>query len=299
MRIKTGVCPKIGHLDIFILLFKTWSFGPGFFLEAISKLREEYMEGRISGSLGFTTGSWPLHANKPTLVFMHGSSQNRLFWRSQVQSLVDVANTVAIDLPGHGTSPGPGHDHVADYARAVMDFIDQEKIPLPIPCGLSLGGAITLQLLIDHGECFPAGILINTGARLRVAPLIFETIQQDCHKFVESVLVAIGISGKSDADTLRPLIQESSVCESQVALADFQACNRFDVMDRLQAINTPVLVLTANDDALTPAKYGRYMSEKIAGAIMHCIEDAGHFSPLEKPDEVNNTIRHFLLQLQV
>ena len=230
-------------------------------------------------------------------MFIHGSSQNRLFWRSQVQSLLDVANTVAIDLPGHGTSPGLGNDHVADYVRVVMDFIDEEKIPHPIPCGLSLGGAITLQLLIDHGECFPAGILMNTGARLKVAPLIFETIQQDYNKFVESVLVSMGISGKSDADTLRPLIQESSACEPQVALGDFQACNRFDVMDSLQTIKTPVLVLTAADDVLTPAKYGRYMGEKIAGAIMHSIEDAGHLSPLEKPDEVNNAIRHFLQQL--
>ncbi|MDX2447659.1 MAG: alpha/beta hydrolase [Desulfobacterales bacterium] len=255
------------------------------------------MESRISESLGFTTGSRPFQANKPTLVFIHGSSQNRLFWRSQVQSLLDVANTVAIDLPGHGTSPGLGNDHVADYVRVVMDFIDEEKIPHPIPCGLSLGGAITLQLLIDHGECFPAGILMNTGARLKVAPLIFETIQQDYNKFVESVLVSMGISGKSDADTLRPLIQESSACEPQVALGDFQACNRFDVMDSLQTIKTPVLVLTAADDVLTPAKYGRYMGEKIAGAIMHSIEDAGHLSPLEKPDEVNNAIRHFLQQL--
>jgi len=256
------------------------------------------MESRLSGSLGFTAGTWPLQTNQPTLVFIHGSSQNRLFWRSQLQSLVDVANTIAIDLPGHGTSPGPGNDHVADYAQAVMDFIDEVNIPLPIPCGLSLGGAITLQLLIDHGKCFPAGILMNTGARLKVNPLIFETIQKDFNKFVKSIL-DMGISEKSDAEALWPLIQETSACTPEVALGDYQACNRFDVMDRLPVIQTPVLVLTAADDVLTPAKYGRYMGEKITGAIVHSIEDAGHLSPLEKPDEVNNAIRLFLQQLPV
>ena len=254
------------------------------------------MENRISGSLGFTTGNWPLNANKPTLVFIHGSSQNRLFWRSQVQALVDVANTIAIDLPGHGTSPGPGNEHVADYARVVMTFIDEEKIPNPIPCGLSLGGAITLELLMDHGDCFPAGILMNTGARLKVNPLIFETIQKDFDKYLESV-VSMGISGKSDAGVLRPVIRETSGCLPEVALGDYQACNRFDVMERLHLIKMPVLVLTATDDVLTPAKYGLYMAEKIAGAIVYSIEDAGHLSPLEKPDEVNNAIRHFLQQL--
>jgi pimeloyl-ACP methyl ester carboxylesterase len=229
-------------------------------------------------------------------VFIHGSSQNRLFWRSQVQDLVDVANTIALDLPGHGTSPGPGNDHVTDYVQAVMTFIDEEKIPLPIPCGLSLGGAITLELLMDHGERFPAGILMNTGARLKVNPLIFETIQKDFNRYLEW-LVAMGISGKSDANELRSVIQETSACLPEVALGDYQACNRFDVMDRLHLIKTPVLVLTAADDLLTPAKYGLYMGEKIAGASVHSIEDAGHFSPLEKPDEVNNAIRYFLQQL--
>ena len=250
----------------------------------------------MSGSLGFATGSWPLDEKKPTLVFIHGSSQNRLFWRFQVQALADVANTVAIDLPGHGTSPGPGNDHVSGYVQAVMDFIGEAKIPRPIPCGLSLGGAITLQLLIDHGEHFPAGILMNTGARLRVNLLIFETIQKDFDKFVESIGV-MGISKKSDADALRPVIQEISICAPEVAMGDFQACNRFDVMDRLHIIKAPVLVLTAADDVLTPAKYGNYMGEKIAGATVRSIEDAGHMSPLEKPEEVNDAIRHFLLQL--
>ena len=254
------------------------------------------MENRISGSLGFTTGSWPLNANKPTLVFIHGSSQNRLFWRSQVKSLVDVANTIAIDLPGHGTSAGPGKEHVADYVKAVISFIDELKIPRPIPCGLSLGGAITLALLIEHGERFSAGILMNTGARLKVNPHIFETIQHDGNAFLELV-ISSGISAKSDADKLRPVIQETSACPPEVGLGDYQACNRFDVMDRLHLIKTPVLVLTAADDVLTPVKYGLYMAENITGAKVHSIEDAGHLSPLEKPDEVNSAVRDFLGQL--
>jgi len=254
------------------------------------------MQNRMSGSIGFNTAYWPLDKTKPTLVFIHGSSQNYFFWQSQVQNLGDVANTIAIDLPGHGTSPGPGKDLVTDYVQAVLDFIDKEKISHPIPCGLSLGGAVTLELLISHGERFPAGILMNTGARLKVNPLIFETIQKDFAKFIESI-VAMGISDKSDADVLRPLIQEVSACAPEVASGDYLACNRFDVMDKLHLIKTPVLVLTATDDVLTPAKYGRHMGEKIVGATLHSIEDAGHLSPLEKPDEVNRAIRRFLQQL--
>jgi pimeloyl-ACP methyl ester carboxylesterase len=55
-------------------------------------------------------------------------------------------------------------------------------------------------------------------------------------------------------------------------------------------------VLTASDDNLTPVKYGNYLGENIRNAQMANIEDAGHMSPLEKPDEVNKVISEFLQQ---
>jgi pimeloyl-ACP methyl ester carboxylesterase len=40
-----------------------------------------------------------------------------------------------------------------------------------------------------------------------------------------------------------------------------------------------------------------YLGEQISGATVHSIQDAGHMSPLERPDEVNKAIRHFITQL--
>jgi 3-oxoadipate enol-lactonase len=254
------------------------------------------MEDRMSGELGFAAGRWPLDEDKPTLVFIHGAANNRLFWQFQVRDLTDVVNTVAIDLPGHGKSQGPGRDQISEYAITVLELIEQLRISDPIPCGLSMGGAITLQLLIDHGERFSAGILMNTGARLRVSPVIFNTIHTDFEKFVESI-VRMAISGKSDADALRPIIQEITDCEPEVAYGDFKACDRFNVVNNLAAIQRPVLVLTADDDVLTPVKYGQFMGDKIIHASVQNIDGAGHMSPLEKPDAVNRAIRHFLRQI--
>ena len=60
--------------------------------------------------VSFDAGQWPLKADRPTIVFIHGSGNNRLFWANQLNGLTDCANTVAIDLPGHGESPGQGMD---------------------------------------------------------------------------------------------------------------------------------------------------------------------------------------------
>jgi len=253
------------------------------------------MQNRMSGSISFDAGHWPLNADKQTLVFIHGAANNRLFWRNQVEGLADHFNTVAIDMPGHGKSPGPGCSNVADYAQVVLSFIDQINAPDPIPCGLSMGGAITLQLLMDHGDRFSAGILMNTGARLRVSPYIFKTIQTDFEKFIEGIYVVMGLSSQSDKDALRPVLQEIVDCEPSVAYDDFKACDQFDVIQQLNSIETSVLVVTASEDKLTPVEYGQFMAQKIKNAHLVNIEAAGHLPPLEKPEEVNAAIRQFMM----
>jgi len=86
-------------------------------------------------------------------------------------------------------------------------------------------------------------------------------------------------------------------CPAEVTKGDFTACDTFDVMERLGEIEDPVLILTASDDKMTPLKYGTYMDEHIGNSSMVVIEDAGHLSPMEKPEEVARAIAEFVLSL--
>ncbi len=252
------------------------------------------MEKREAGGIGFLSGQWPLDPEKPTLIFIHGAALINIFWESQVESLADVANTIAIDLPGHGASSGPGKGSIPDYAQSVMDFIHLIDASRPvIPCGLSMGGAITQQLLIDNADFFPAGILMNTGARLKVMPAIFEAVENDYGAFVK-MLCDTAISKKSDAEKLGVKIKACTKCLPEVALGDFRACDNFDIIEKLGLIEVPVLVLAANHDSITPFKYGTFLEKNIKNASLVTIEDAGHLSPIEKPDKVSEAIRDFL-----
>ncbi|MBU0544647.1 MAG: alpha/beta hydrolase [Proteobacteria bacterium] len=246
-------------------------------------------------NIGYVAGRWPLDPEKPTLVFIHGSGGSSALWEKQVDELKAHVNTIALDLPGHGRSSGPGMDTVAGYSAAVADFIETVEIPEPVPCGLSIGGAIVLQLILEHKERFKAAILVNTGARLRVMPLILETIKKDYEKYLSTIPV-FAASEKTDPRKLASLMADTAKCNPETAFGDFKACDRFDVIDKLSAIITPVLILTAEDDMLTPPKFGVYMKEKIRKASMVNIKDAGHLSPLEQPEAFNRAITDFLKQ---
>lgn len=246
----------------------------------------------------FVAGCWPLLPDRPTIVFIHGAGMNSAFWGSQVDGLAKDFNTIAPDLPGHGKSRGRGRDTVPETADAVLAFLDRLEISKPVLCGLSMGGAIVQELLIRDSSRFAGGILMNTGARLKVMPLIFETIERDYGEFID-MLCGFAVAKENDSPELRQTIHTACQCEPEVALGDFRACNGFDVMDRLHHIKVPVLVLSADQDLMTPVKFSTYLAGSIPGAGHVTIESAGHLSPIEKPEEVNSAISGFIAGLDL
>ena len=250
---------------------------------------------RETNGIGYLAGDWPLDPEKSTLVFIHGAGGSGAFWQAQIKGLSSRVNTLAIDLPGRGRSNGPGKQKIEDYASAVAEFITEITIPDPILCGLSMGGAIAQQVLLDYPKRLKAGILIATGAKMEVAPAFFETIEKD-YKGFTGWLSKICVSKKTDPHQADPFREDLLRCRPEVTLGDFRACDRFDATARLSAIDAPVLVVTAEDDKLTPPKYGEALQKGIKNATRAHIINAGHIVPMEKSDEINDIILKFLEQ---
>ncbi len=248
---------------------------------------------RKTGGTGYVTGDWPPDPEKSTLVFIHGAGGHGYFWQAQIEALMDRVNIVALDLPGHGRSDGSGKDTITEYAQAVNGFLNDIEAPKPVPCGFSLGGAIAQQLLMDFPKRYSAGILIGTGVRMKVGPVIFETIEKDFDAFV-NMLCKLGASKKTDPEKILFFRQALSKSNPRVVSGDFRACDRFDAGTGLISVEVPVLIITAEDDILTPAKYGDVLEEKIQNTQRIHIMDAGHLVVLEKPEAINQAIFEFM-----
>jgi len=251
------------------------------------------MEARKTNGIGFTTAKWPLDPDRATLVFIHGSGGTGAFWQAQIEGLAHTANTITVDLPGHGTSDGAALDQIEDLARALAGLVGDIEAPQPIPCGLSLGGAIAQQLMLDTPEIFKAGILISTGSRLRVAPEIFDAIEKDVNGYL-NMMAKLAVSKATDPERVKRFREDTASCRPEVLLADFRACDRFDVMERITSIAAPVLVVTAEDDQVTPPKYGDFLEDALPNASRTHIQNAGHIVPLEQPEQVNRAIMEFI-----
>jgi pimeloyl-ACP methyl ester carboxylesterase len=253
---------------------------------------ETEMQERKTGGIGYLTGEWPLNPEKSTLVFIHGAGGHGYFWQAQIQALSDRVNIVALDLPGHGRSDGPGMDTIGEYARVVDGFLTDIEAPKPIPCGFSLGGAIAQQLLIDYPQHYAAGVLIGTGVQMKVGPIIFDTIEKDFNEFV-NMLCKLAASKKTDPDRILFFKEELQKSDPRAVTGDFRACDNFNAGAGLDSVEVPVLIVTSEDDILTPAKYGDMLEEKIQNTRRVHIMDAGHLMAMEKPDEINKAISGF------
>jgi pimeloyl-ACP methyl ester carboxylesterase len=253
--------------------------------------------GMVSASgIAYVAGQRDLNPALPTLVFIHGAAGSRLLWEEQARSLSGCANTLALDLPGHGESPGPGLRSIQAYAEAVKNFILSIQAPGPVPCGHSMGGAITLQMLLDSPKLYTAGILVNSGARLRVSSSIFQVVEQNFEFF--SDMLGLMVNAKKDTpEALKHLLSQAMLCSQEVVLHDFRACDAFDVTPRLPEIQSPVLVLASEEDRLTPPKFAEYLQTGISGCRKVVIPEAGHFLPVEQSDRVAEEIREFVAGL--
>lgn len=248
--------------------------------------------------IAYLSASRDLAPNLPTIIFIHGSGQRGMFWEEQIHGLSDIANVIAIDLPGHGESTIKGVDSVEGYGEVVLGFINSLDLPHPVPAGLSIGGAIVQYLLVNHQEYFKAGILINTGARLKVSPTITDMIRDNYDEYLK-MLISLGLAEENRRN--KSLCEKVLACSSagpETTAGDFQACNGFDTMETIHRILAPVLVLSADKDILTPVKYGAWLVDNIKSAKHIIIENAGHMSSMEQPDQVNDAIKNFICNLK-
>jgi pimeloyl-ACP methyl ester carboxylesterase len=249
---------------------------------------EQHCKGR---EIGLRTGRGDYDPARPSLLMVHGSGANKDNWRGQFGGLKGI-NVAAIDLPGHGDTPGPGMDKVEDYASWLAEFIASGPIR-PVLMGHSLGGAIAQMLALTNPALLKGLILVGTGSRLKVLPAILEGFLHD-PAATYKIVVKYAYDDNADPLLLERGYEEMVQRSPQVTFGDFSACNAFDVSKRLAEIRLPTLMIVGQGDKLTPPKYAEFLTGGIAGSKVVVIPNAGHMVPLEQPEAFNQAVQEFM-----
>ncbi|HZW55617.1 MAG TPA: alpha/beta hydrolase [Nitrososphaerales archaeon] len=230
-----------------------------------------------------------------TIVFVHGACENSLFWNHQ-KILSDRFRIVTLDLPGHGKSQRmEGQVSVKRYSDIVAEFVAKTCPDKAVIVGHSMGGAVALTNVIEHPEILKGIVLVATGAKLGVLPSIREGLKTRFEETVKTIVCPRQFSSKTNLETIRFVTDEILKCKSEIASADYEACNGFDVRQKLQSITLPALIIVGEEDKMTPATWSTYMKENIPKSKIGIIRDASHLPMLERPSEFNRFLSEFVI----
>ncbi|WP_027370347.1 alpha/beta fold hydrolase [Desulfovermiculus halophilus] len=228
---------------------------------------------------------------KTPVLFIHGSGGSAHIWSNQLAFEVPGYVHTALDLPGHARSQGSGAQSVADYASWVRDFVLSMGFSSCVLAGHSLGGAVAMMAALSFPELFTGVILVGTGAKLRVAPKVLSRARQGASFADYAYAPGTSPAIKQKAE------KEFALTAPEVRYGDFVACDRFDILDRMEDIALPALIVCGEQDRLTPVKYAQYLHEHIPESRLEVIPRAGHMVMWEQPEACNRCLQDFLQTL--
>lgn len=224
-----------------------------------------------------------------SLIFIHGSGGTHDVWSNQMNLVV---NNIMLDLPGHGKSGGKPAASIGESAEKVAEFMSAMKLPGPLYlAGHSMGAAIAIICALNYPDLLNGIILIGAGHRMKVMPWLLNELSQGIN---DPGFIRMGFSPQTSEPIVESMVKNFAGVPASILHTDFSACNNFDVSHELEKINKPVLIIVGADDKLTPPKLSQYLYSRINKSRLEVIQEAGHFTMLEKPEEVNRLINNFI-----
>jgi 3-oxoadipate enol-lactonase len=243
------------------------------------------------------------------LLLVHGFPLDQTMWRGQISEFSKSFRVIAPDLRGFGSSSPIGGDDtvltMAQFADDLAVLLMALQIQEPVTfCGLSMGGYIAWQFATRHPKKLARLILCDTKAAADS-----KEAAEGRHKLAAKVLAE---GSEVAAAAMLPKLFSKGSIESQAACVEETRqvilrtkpqtiaaalrglAAREDFTARLSTFKLPTLVLCGAEDVITPPGEMRTIAATIAGAEYAEIPAAGHMSPLEDPQGVNQSIRKFL-----
>lgn len=242
-----------------------------------------------------------------SLVFAHGLMFDHRMYEAQVAAFSDTYRCVTFDFRGQGLSEvtpnGYNMDTLADDAAALVDALDLS------PChfvGLSMGGFVGLRLALRYPEMLRSLVLLNTSAESEPSG------NRPRYRLMRLVARLLGpgpIVGRlmpvmfgrdfladprraTDREQWRQRMREND--RAGISRAAGGVINREGVLDRIDGIRAPTLIIAGEQDQATTPDKARHMHERIPGSELVTLPGTGHMSVLECPDRLNELLTAFL-----
>jgi pimeloyl-ACP methyl ester carboxylesterase len=232
----------------------------------------------------------------PAVLLTHGFASSSHMFATTVPAVATDHTVIVWDMPGHGKSEAPDDPSqysVTSFVDSMVGLVDDAGAERAVFLGHSLGGYLSLELVLAHPERARGLVLVDTGPGYRNG-----AARDGWNKMATNYardLEAKGLAGLPGGDELSSSVHSSA---SGLALAGRNVLTQKDshVIDGLPSIEVPTLVVVGDLDEPF-LKGSHYMASKIPHATIAVIQGSGHAPPVSHSDEFNTVLRTFLERL--
>ncbi len=254
----------------------------------------------------FTAGSGP------ALVLMHTIRTQLDYFHRVIPQLWDSFTVYALDLPGMGWSdivPGARYEE-RDLRAAVVEFVTDLDLHDVTLAGESLGGALALHAAVDlkgrvarvvafNTYDYPSGLergnvfarFIISSVRMPGLGPLFAAMEN--RPIMKGIMRGGVVDNRTLPDDFVVELRKSGRRKGYpgVARAVYRSLKGFvKARDRYRDVAVPVTLVYSDEDWSRPAER-EHVADLLADVERITLPDTGHFSALERPNEVARILR--------
>jgi pimeloyl-ACP methyl ester carboxylesterase len=259
-------------------------------------------------------------ADARTILMVHGFRGNHVGLLKIVAGLGDY-RVIVPDLPGYGLStPMTEHPHdVSGYSEFVKALIAELRLDRPVLLGHSYGSIIASHVAATEPDLISELILVSP-----IAASPGMGINRPFAKMVEGYywlsgnlpdplaekvlmsrifnrLMSLTLTKTRDRDTRRAIYRHhlgdlGFPQDRRVIAESFPDSIAKTAADEAEHIPHRTLLVAGEKDGLSPAKYQRRLSGRLARSTLVLIPRVGHLVHLETPTEAAKAIDDFMAE---
>lgn len=251
-------------------------------------------------------------AGPPTrpVVFVHGFGCSLSDWDRQVAHLSSRHQTVAVDLRGHGDTPGAASDcSIERYGADVASLLRALSLAPAVLVGHSMGCRVVAEAALQ-APAETAGVVLVDGSQF--APAMEATLAAALSRpngfetMIEATFRDM-FHAKADRAVVAAVINRAQRLPRAVGETMLRDLARYDIW-RLApsygSLRVPVMALQATYTnerrerqslrAGQTTPYLEMLRSTIPSVRIEVIEDTGHFPQLEEPRRTNALLDDFI-----
>jgi pimeloyl-ACP methyl ester carboxylesterase len=243
---------------------------------------------------------------EPLLMIM-GWGGDHTAWAFQLPAFSQRYRVVALDNRGAGQSDAPDAPYtIVGMADDAMGLLDALGIRRAHVCGASMGGMIAQEIALRHPARVRTLQLHATLARPDAYMHALSGAWGEVRPRVEreewlrmlTLWLFAPVTFADRPELVELLVQNALANPYPQSLTGFlrqgEAVRAHDTLEQLDRIRCPTLVSVAEHDILVPPRFSQVIAQRVPGAEMKTVADAGHAYIWERPEAFNAMCLEFL-----